>query len=228
MFGLEAGRDRGHRPLRNRVRGQSGKSQTLLPLCAVGLIALLVTPGCGSAATSAPSASATTTGTSARGAWTGFGAKLSDWEKAHPKNLTGCPAGTCFGGRVMADGQMTDEFTTLMTTGPPDNRVDGYTQAIGDGTPLAAAKAAVREVLPRDARTSSFSVQHTSTGSCAMWNLRSKTLGRWFSGRRIGDARGDVGVELSTATSGGTSAFQRNNVGDAIVNIGAEEKGINC
>jgi hypothetical protein len=106
---------------------------------------LLAAVGCGSATTqtTAPVASTPTGPTAASGTWTGMGAKLANWETAHPKNMTGCSAGTCYGERIMADGSLTDQFIVVSTTGPPEYRIDGYEQAIGDGTPLATAKAAV-------------------------------------------------------------------------------------
>ena len=95
-----------------------------------------------------------------------MGAKIADWTKAHPKHSAGCPAGGCYGGEAKVGGQLSIQFVTLTTTGAPDYRVDGYTQAIGDGTSLAAAKAAALRLLPSDTKTTAFWIVST-TGTAA-------------------------------------------------------------
>jgi hypothetical protein len=100
--------------------------------------------------------------------------------------------------------------------------------AIPDGTSVGAAKAAVLALMPHDTRTTLFTVVHTSTGSCALWNFKSPTLGRWFAAKKVGDPQGQIGVVLSIATESGESAFESNNVSGANVGIAAEETGGNC
>jgi hypothetical protein len=199
-------------------------------LALIASLVLIAATGCGATSTKTvtPASTSAASGTASPGAWTGLGAKLSDWETAHPKNSTGCSAGGCYGARVMADGSLMDQFVLVSTTGAPEYRVDGYEQAIGDGTPLATAKAAVLGLLPKDTRTTAFWIAHTETGSCALWNLQSKTLGQWFGGKKVGDPQGHLGIVLASATTEGTSAFAPNNVPHASINIAPEEKGGNC
>jgi hypothetical protein len=128
----------------------------------------------------------------------------------------------------MAGGELTYEFTGFTTTGPPDYRVDGYDQAIRDGTQLAAAKVAVLALLPSDTKTTSFRVAHGASGSCALWNVRSKTLGRWFAGKKVGDPKGDLGIVLDTVDSSGNIAFARRNVTHASVGLAPASKGDSC
>jgi hypothetical protein len=188
--------------------------------------------GCGTTNagdSSSPGASqATPGGPATPGAWTGLGAKLADWETAHPQDLARCEAGTCFGDTVGSDGSTTDQFTLLTTTEAPSYRVDGYEQALPDGTSLASAKAAVRALLPSDTVPVSFRVAYGSTGSCAFWNLRSSRLGRWFSGRKIGDSQGELGILLDTATTSSASAYDPANINNAIVSIGLAANDVGC
>jgi hypothetical protein len=128
----------------------------------------------------------------------------------------------------MADGSLTDQFVLVSTTGAPEYRVDGYEQAIGDGTPLATAKAAILSLLPRDTMTTAFWIAHGENGSCAFWNVKSKTLGRWFNGHRVGDPQGHLGIILATATAEGTYAFTPDNVPHASVSILPAHKGDTC
>lgn len=128
----------------------------------------------------------------------------------------------------MADGQLTDQFVTLTTTGPPANRVDGYAQAIGDGTSLATAKADVLKLLPSDVTTTSFRVSHDGNGSCGLWNLKSRTLGRWFGGKKVGDPQGTLGIVLDTTSAGGTLEFKSNDVSDASVGLASYSQSSSC
>ena len=161
--------------------------------------------------------------------WTGMGAKIADWTKAHPKHSAGCPAGGCYGGEAKVGGDPAIQFVTLTTTGAPDYRVDGYTQAIGDGTSLAAAKAAVLKLLPSDTKATAFSIDHDdgNGSSCAFWNLTSKTLGAWFSGKKVGDPKGQVGIELNTVGSNGW-VYKANDVAEAVVGIAPIANGTSC
>jgi len=44
-------------------------------------------------------------------------------------------------------------------------------------------------------------VAHASDGSCALWNLQSATLAKWFATPKIGDVKGQVGVEFDEVAS---------------------------
>jgi hypothetical protein len=161
-----------------------------------------------------------------------MGAKLSDWTAAHPRGSgsagSGCSGGLgCFGRQVMDGGQFSFQFTELSTTGRPDRRVDGYRQAIGDNSSLSDARTAVLKLLPRDTQQTAFFVVHGSGASCGLWNLKSRTLGRWFGGKRVGDPQGAIGVDLETPTMDGT-AFRRGDVSEAIVGIAPLSKANAC
>ena len=159
--------------------------------------------------------------------WTGMGAKLSNWTKVHPKHSTGCPSGGCYGRRVSVAGKPTDRFVLVSTTGTPAYRVDGYVQAIGDGTPVAAAKVAVLKLLSSDTKTTSFRIAHYKGDSCALWNVQSKPLARWFGGKKVGDSAGVLGIDLNTPTSHG-HVYRAADVSEASVGLRANDKSTTC
>ncbi len=106
--------------------------------------------------------------------------------------------------------------------------MDGYEQALGDRTSLAVAKADVLKLLPSDTTTTAFWIDHEN-GSCALWNLKSLTLGRWFAAdKKVGDSQGALGVDLSAHDSNDESVFNPNNVSIAIVSIAPAKKGTSC
>ena len=202
---------------------------------AVCLLAVGPLAGCGSSSTStaaappAPSSPQPAKSVPAAGGWTGLGAPLASFEAAHPKNLAHCPAGTCFGPQLTNSEGTTDEFTTLETTGGPDNRVDGYTQALPDGTNVNEAKSEVLALMPKDTKTTAFFIQHDSLGAtCAFWNVQSDTLGKWFSSRKVGDAGGVMGIELSTLDASGNVTYEAGHVTTADVSLAAVNHSINC
>jgi hypothetical protein len=156
--------------------------------------------------------------------WTGLGATKANWESAHPKETSGCSAGTCYGPTINSEG--THEFRLVTTT--PEGRIDGYEQSFSDGTSAAAAKEAVQRLLPSDTRTISFTVAHTSTGSCGLWNVQSATLGRWFADPKVGDGRGVMGIDLFSEGASGESAYSASNVTTAIVSLAPSSPGTNC
>jgi hypothetical protein len=115
----------------------------------------------------------------------------------------------------------------LSTTGPPDNRVDGYTQAFPVGTSVAVAMQLVRILMPSDTTTTAFFIHHDSTGhTCAIWNVQSHTLGQWFSGNKAGDAHGVMGIDLNTMNT--QRAFSAKNVTQAVIRTGADGHRTNC
>ncbi len=169
--------------------------------------------------------------------WTGLGALLSDWAKAHPKNTTDCSQGSCYGGRVKDGSQLQDQFVGVLTIGKPA-RVYTYDQAIGNGTSLATAQRDVLALLPPDAKTTSFWTDHNDGegNSCAFWNLNSKTLARLLtsyynptSGKNLGPPPkpGDIGVELSAVGANG-SVYNPDDVADANVSLSALAKSTTC
>jgi hypothetical protein len=148
-----------------------------------------------------------------------MGAKLADWESAHPKSTAnGCTTG-CYGGEAMDSGSQTPQFKVVSTSGPPENRVDGFEEAIGENTSIAAAKAAVLELLPADTRTTSYRVAH-GEGSCILWNVRSPTLARWWARNpHVGDPSGSLGIMLDTVNTSNEAAYEAGNVSHASIGV---------
>jgi hypothetical protein len=159
--------------------------------------------------------------------WTGLGATLSNWARAHPKDTTGCPTGGCYGRRIKIGGRLTARFVEVRTTAAPAILVDGYLQAIGDGTSLGAATAAVRKLLPSDTRTTGFWIAHSHGDSCALWNLQSKTLARWFADTSADDPKGVLGIDLNTLTNAG-SVYEPDDVSEAAVGTQAYAANATC
>jgi hypothetical protein len=198
------------------------------------LVAGVLLAGCGSSSSSGVSNETTQSALAkgSPGAWTGFGAKLADWESAHPKGSggsgSGCTNEGCYGEELRVGGETIHQFTGFSTTGAPEYRVEGYEQALPDGTSISSAKSAVRALLPRDTRSGLVLVNDSETGSCAFWNLKSRTLGRWFDTNKIGDTQGQVTVVFDTLNSSDEPKFSPSNVTHAGVSVGATQKGTNC
>lgn len=206
---------------------------TTWAMIAAGALAL---SGCGSSgggsssSSSSSSAGGNPTTVSSPGAWTGMGAALADWTSAHPKYAGKCEETPCYGSSVTEGGIPTAQFSGVTTTGSPAYRVDGYRQSLGDGTPVAIAKAEVLKLLPPDTRTMSYEVVHSADGSCALWNVKSATIGRWLAeaGPKVGDSQGALGIELSAYSSSDEPVYQASNIGHAIISISASPKGTGC
>ena len=210
-----------------------GSSARRVGLALIASLVLLVATGCGATSTTnvAPTSTAARPETTSPVAWTGFGAKLSDWGTAHPKGSggsgSGCSGEGCYGERIMINNEPTYQFTSFSTTGAPEYRVDGYEQALGEGMSLAVAKADVLKLMPSDTRVTAFWITHEN-GSCASWNLKSATLGRWFSGKKVGDPQGAIGVDLHALNSNDEPVFDSHDVSRAIVSLGPERRGTSC
>jgi hypothetical protein len=115
----------------------------------------------------------------------------------------------------------------LSTTGPPDNRVDGYTQAFAIGTAVAAAKLEVLALMPSDTTTTAFFFRHDSSGhTCGVWNVQSPILGKWFSTKQVEDPQGVIRIELSTLNT--QQVFSASNVTQAVIGTGAAGHKTNC
>jgi hypothetical protein len=208
-----------------------------LQIAAAGLAVAVLTAGCGgstssTSSTSAAQSPARTSTASAPPGWTGMGAPLSAFETAHsPQTSPGaCPQGGCYGNGVfpayVGQGQCC-EFVDLSTTGPPDNRVDGYTQAFPAGTSIALAMNLVRILMPSDTTTPAFFIHHDSSGhTCELWNVQSPTLGQWFSAKKVGDPQGVLGIDLNTINT--QQVFSAKNVTQAVIGTGAVGHRTNC
>ena len=183
----------------------------------------------------------------ARAGWTGMGARFSAWEAAHPPvtDVNACPppatltnkatTGGCYGNPILppyvGPGQCC-EFVSVSSTGPPDNRVDGYTQGFPVNTSITAARRAVLALMPPDTVTTEFFIGHDSTGqTCAMWNVASRTLGRWFSSTRAHDPNGVLGIDLNTINTQQTptqQTFSAHNVTQAVIGTTALDHNSSC
>ena len=196
---------------------------------AAGLAVAAFAAGCGGS--SSPSGNPTGPRAASKGpeakpavlpphSWSGLGAPLTRFASAHPAQ-----GGGGFG-RGPA-GRKCCEFVALTTTGPPDNEVNGYLQELATGTPLATAKLQVLALMPSDTTTVAFWNQRDSGGRmCALWNLRSATLGRWFDTKYFGDRRGVMRVILRTVHT--AQVFDASNVTQAIVSTGANSHHTRC
>jgi hypothetical protein len=214
-----------------------------LQIAGVGLAVAVLAAGCGSSTSTTTNRSATQTPapTSPAGApssWTGTGAPLSAFESTHAP-VTGQP-GYGNGPSYPGPGQCC-EFTELSTTGPPVNRVDGYTQALAIGTSVAAAKLEVLALMPSDTTTTTFFIHHDSFGhTCGLWNVQSPTLGKWFSSRTtaalagapagtaraIEDPHGVMGIDLNTMNT--QKVFSANNVTQAVISTTTTNHRTDC
>jgi hypothetical protein len=198
------------------------------------LVAGVLLAGCGSSSSGGASIETTQSALAkgSPGVWTGFGAKLADWESAHLKGSggsgSGCTNEGCYGEEMQVAGETVHQFTGFSTTGAPEYRVEGYEQALPNGTSISAAKSAVRALLPQDTLSRPLLINHSETGSCAFWNLKSKTIGRWFGAKRIGDTQGQVTVVFDTLNNSDEPEFNPSNVTHAGVSIGVTQKGTNC
>ena len=159
-------------------------------------------------------------------AWTDLGAKLADWEAAHPRGTEGCSAGKCFGSKVqVGPSESQYEYVTVETT--PEGRVDGYEQALGgDEVIPSVADRIVLSKLPRDARVLESFVDHEN-GSCKIINVRSKTLGRWFANPMVGDPSGTMGIDIHGINENGESTYP-DHLSVGSVGLGATHQGTPC
>lgn len=190
-------------------------------------VAVLVASCGGSTSTKSTTSAARTSTGSAPSGWSGMGAPLSAFATAHPpQEGRGQPGGYGSSTSYPGPGQCC-EFVDLSTTGPPDDRVNGYTQAFAIGTSVPAAKLEVLALMPSDTTTTAFSVRHDSNGhTCGLWNVQSPTLGRWFSTKKIEDPQGVMGIDLSTLNT--QQLFTAKNVTQAVIGTVATDHTTNC
>jgi hypothetical protein len=203
-------------------------ARTRLQIAAAGLAVAVLAVGCGgSTSTKSSTSAARTSPASAPSSWSGMGAPLSAFATAHPPQEGGGQAGG-YGSSTSYPGVgQCCEFVELSTTGPPDNRVDGYTQAFAIGTSVAAAKLEVLALMPSDTTTTAFFIHHDSSGhTCELWNVQSPTLGKWFSTKKVRGPQGVMGIDLSTINT--QQVFSAKNVTQAVIGTGATGHRTNC
>jgi hypothetical protein len=151
---------------------------------------------------------------------TGFGAKLADFAKAHPKNSSTCPGIKCHGKNITTGGVPVPQFVTVLTAG---GRVSSYTQDLSDHTSLNAAKAEVLALLPPDAKTVKFTIRHASNGTCAAWNLSSSSLASVLK-----TSDGNIGIQLHTILPSGDDGWSTGAINSATVGAFALPSNFPC
>ncbi len=142
----------------------------------------------------------TTTSPSPTASITGYGATLSVWTRAHPRNgsYQGLPS---YGPTVTTPEGPTPQFITLNASG---GWVNFFIESIPAMT-ITAAKAQVMDLLPSATVVDSFVVAHDTTGdSCAFWNLASPTL----AGAGRGGVNGEVVVEMGYDDTAGAPSYR--------------------
>jgi hypothetical protein len=218
------------------LKGACGRTRRWAQTPVAALVAAVLAAGCGSVSTTngtkAAQSPARNPTVSAPAGWSGMGAPVSAFETAHPPQMSpgACPQGDCYGNAVspayIGQGQCC-EFVDLSTTGPPENRVDGYTQAFPVGSSITLAMNRVRVLMPSDTTTTAFFINHDSTGhTCAIWNVQSHTLGQWFSAKKVGDGQGVMGIDLNTMNT--QQVFSAKNVTQAVIRMGAAGRRRDC
>jgi hypothetical protein len=98
----------------------------------------------------------------------GFGATISSWDSAHPKdaNYAGFPA---YGPKVSTPQGKTPQFSQVMTD---SGRITQFIEVLPKNSSLADAEKAALAQLPSGTAPKGLVV----TGSCAFWNLSSALL----------------------------------------------------
>lgn len=172
------------------------------------------TRGPGSAGSTTPSLSPTTT--LGGGGLTGIGATLAMFTSAHSAD-SGLPhvcsaSDSCFGSELTnAEYGATYQFINALIV---ERRITGYQQNFRPDTDLASVQADVLQLFPSDARAGALTVVDNS-GSCAMFDVTSPTLGTLFSGPAFGDPQGVIGVELTYIDQAGDLAYDASNIQEA-------------
>lgn len=110
------------------------------------------------------------------------------------------------------------------------NRVDLYTQAFPDGTNIDEAWAQVSGAdAQRQPRRPLSWCSTTPWGRPArFWDIESATLGKWFSGPKVGDSKGVMGIELSTVDSSGNTIYEPSHATTANVDLAPVDQSQNC
>jgi len=146
----------------------------------------------------------------------GMGATLGAFKAAHPADNglpTVCSASdSCFGPELTNAeyGKTYQLINTLIAVGI----IIGYQQNFPPGTDLATAQAEILQLMPKDAVMGAITVDDNS-GSCAIFNITSSTLGSVFDKQAIGDPQGVVGVELADITSSGNVTYNPEDIQEA-------------
>ncbi len=117
------------------------------------------------------------------------------------------------------------ELVTVETT--PEDRVDGYEQALGgDELIPSVAEHTVLALFPHDTRVFESFVGHEN-GACKIINVQSKTLGRWFANPKVGNGSGVVSIDIHGDSENGESTYPRE-LSVAQVDLGPTHRGAAC
>ena len=112
-------------------------------------------------------------------------------------------------------------FTAVTTTA---GVATGFTENFPKNTKATTAIAKIMRTMPRDATRTPVIVD-TNGGSCGMFNVTSRTLGKVH---KIGDSEGVVGVELLHAAANGNSVYSTTNVQTATLVAAATNPADDC
>ena len=156
----------------------------------------------------------------------GIGSSVTAWKRAYGESSargTPCPMPiNCFGPMVHnVDSGRTFRFTAITTTA---GVATGFTENFPKNTRATTAIAEIMRTMPRDATRTPVIVD-TNGGSCAMFNVTSRTLGKE---RKIGDSQGVVGVELINGTAYRNLGYSSTNVQMATVVAAATNPADSC
>lgn len=128
----------------------------------------------------------------------------------------------CFGPMVHnADSGRTFMFTATTTTA---GVATGFTENFPNKTKATTAIAEIMRTMPRDA-TQTPVIVDTNGGSCGMFNVTSRILGKE---RKIGDPQGVVGVELVNGTANRQPGYSTTNVQTATLVTAATNPANSC
>lgn len=154
---------------------------------------MLAASGLGLAACSSSPAPHVSSGPPAR-----LGSSLTDWQATRPATADG------YGQAITVNGTSTAQFTHVTTT---DGKVTGWHQVFPAGSRLARAEAAVRTVLPTDARqTASWRGTFAGGGFCEFVNYQSVSLASKLGTAAPAPSEANIGAKLYEETSHGPGA----------------------
>ena len=162
----------------------------------LGLIAFLA--GCVAAGASAASS----------GGITGFGATDAAWNRTHVADHRYAPGAAYDPDPSL--GQGADRYYAVMHE---EGHVLDYSERFHP-QPISRAKALLLREFPHDARIVWF---RAVGGSCAQMLVRSRTLGRALSAKKIGDRQGVAFIEFSSGVA--EDHYNARSVNDALLMV---------
>jgi hypothetical protein len=155
-----------------------------------------------------------------------FGATDAAWASCHqPDNKYS--NGSAYLPFVPGAGGGSDEYTAVSHTG---GRVDGWSMAFPDGTPLAAAEQELLAQLPPDTHETATFHAHSADGSmaCVFVNYRSATVASWLGSNPWGDPQGAIGTAFWQTNADGSGSLSTKTVNTANVDIAPSDPSTVC